>query len=229
MVLAVDWEKDSSISRASLSELLTHILNTQEEDYRSIAIALQEDVGQTVAGLALHLRAAGNTCTDSQCTRSIKEALTLARDVMQNLDQLTRGLYPPALHNQGLCPALEVYAKDFAKLTSIPVELDLEVLDSPPPITIRQALFRITQEALANVSRHACANFVRVTLRRVGTQLFMMIEDDGVGYSAEMNKCWGLLRMKHRAESLGGTCWFQSELGNGTRVKVMIPMQNEGA
>ena len=229
MVLAVDWKQEPSINQASLSGLLAQVLSEQEEERRTIATTLQEEVGQTLAALALHLRVAGNSCTDSQCLSSIVETRTLTNNVSQQIERLVRQLYPAALDNQGLGPALEVYAKDFAKLTSIPVELDLEVLDIHPSINIRQALFRIAQEALGNVSHHACASLIRVTLRRVDNRLFMMIEDDGVGYSTEMNKCWGLLRMKLRAELLGGTCWFQSEPGQGTQIRVMIPMPYEGA
>jgi two-component system, NarL family, sensor histidine kinase NreB len=225
MWLSVEWEKDSSINSSQLSGLLTQILSAHEEEQNSLASTLKEDIGQSLAAIILHLHVASSNCTDPKCQSAIAEARFLTNSTLKRVQLLARKLYPPALDSQGLGPALEVYAKDFADIASVQVGVDLELLSSQPPIAVSRALFCIAREALENVLHHAYATDVRITLREVDKCLLLSVEDDGVGCSVDAKPGWGLLRMKQRAEALGGTCIFESEPGEGAQLKAMIPIQ----
>jgi len=210
---------------ARLSLLLTQALAAREEERRCITRRLQEDIGQSLVALAVQLRLAENLCSNQNCTTRIAEARGLLGDALHELERLTRTLYPPALENQGLGPALEVYVKDYAKSANIQVELVLEVLATRPSPDVELALFRIAQEALENVHRHAYATAVRVTLWEEDGQVCLAVEDNGIGYSPEALSGWGFLRMSHRAEALGGYCEFSPTPGEGACIKVVVPLE----
>ena len=217
----------SSTNDVWLSTLLTQALYAHEEERRAITAVLKEDVGQTLTALALQLRLAQNACNNPQCATRITEARTLIGDALRTVEQLTSRLIPPALENQGLGPALEIYAKDFAKNAGIQVELDLEVLSSRATSEVELVLFHIAQDALENIRHHAYASVIRIVLRKVRDQLCLVIEDDGTGYSPEMLSDWGVLWMTQRAKTLGGTCSFQAVPGQGARVTVKLPIVKE--
>lgn len=211
-----------------LSLLLTQALAAREEERRCITRRLQEDIGQLLVALAVQLRLAEGLCEDDQecsCSSHISSARSLVSDALHELERLTRTLFPPALENQGLGAALEVYVKDYARSANIQVVLELEILPVRPVPEIELALFRITQEALENVQRHAYATAAQVTVWEEQGQLYLTVEDNGVGYSPEALNGWGFLRMAHRAEALGGYCEFNPTPGAGASVKVVVPLK----
>ena len=204
-----------------LSMLLVEALFAREEERQAITTVLREDVGQSLAALALYLRVLESNCKTQECAMKIQEARNLLSDILKSVEQLTRRLTPLALENQGLGPALEVYAQDFAQIAGSQVELDLEVLSTRAVPEVELALFRIAQEALESVNN---ASVVRIALRRVKDQLCLAIEDNGTGYSPEMLLSWRVLWMTQRAKLLGGYCSVQNLAGQGSRVTIGMPM-----
>lgn len=208
-------------NEAWLSRVLVEALFAREEERQAIVTVLREDVGQSLAALALYLRIIDNNCQTQQCSAKIKEARCLLGDILKSVEQLTQRLIPPALENQGLGPALEAYAQDFAQVAGTQVELDLEVLSTRAIPEVELALFRIAQEALESVSN---AGIVRIAMRRVKDQICLVIEDNGTGYSPEMLFSWRVLWMTQRAKLLGGYCSIQNLTGQGSRVTVGMPI-----
>jgi signal transduction histidine kinase len=225
----VIWDEYPAGKNIGLSPLLNQALSSMEEERRAVISVLQEDIGQTMAALIVHLRLVERVCASDQCGDQIVEARAMASDILHSIESLTRRLYPPALESQGLGPALEVYAKGFTEKAHIYVELDLEVLSFRPTADIELAMFRITQEAFENILHYTYASVVRVIMREVDHNLCLLIEDDGGGYSAETLSNWQFLRMIQRAEAFGGTCRFMFAPGHGTRVEVRIPVKKREA
>jgi len=201
--------------------VLVQALYAREEERQAISTVLRDDVGQSLTALALYLRMAEGSCISPQCSGKIAEARALLSDILKSVEQLTRWLTPSALENQGLGPALEVYAQDFAHAVGVRVELDLEVLSSRAAPEVELGLFRIVQEALESVNN---ASVVRIALRQVKDQLRLVIEDDGAGYSPEIALNWRVLWMAQRAKLLGGCCCVENLAGQGSRVTVGLPM-----
>lgn len=217
-------DKQSSADENGLVDLLTEVMAAHEEDRRAIRAVLQQDVGQILAALTLHLRLANTICGEDDCSAQIAEARTLAGDALRRIERLARELYPPALESQGLGAAVEVYAKDFAHSTHLRMELDFEVLAERLDPAIELALFRIIQEALDNIQRYGVASAVRIILRQLDDALYLVIEDDGRSYPEELLLRWDFLRMIHRAEALEGTVRIESQPGVSARLIVKLPL-----
>ncbi len=211
----------SSGNEAWLSTVLAQALSDREEERQAITAVLREDVGQSLTALALFLRVAEDNCITPQCAKKIQDARNLLSDILKSVEQLTCRLTPPALENQGLGPALEVYAQEFAHAAGAQVELDLEVLPARAIPEVELGLFRMVQEALESVNN---ASVVRIALRQVNDQLRLVIEDNGAGYWPEISSNWRVLWMTQRAKLLGGCCSVQNLAGQGSRVTVRMPM-----
>ncbi len=205
-------------------DLLTEVMAAHEGERRAIRAVLQQDVGQILTALTLHLRLASNMCAGDECGAQIAEARTLAGDALRRIERLARDLYPPALESQGLGAAVEVYAKDFAHRSHLRMELDFEVLPERLDPAIELALFRIIQEALDNIQRYGIASAVRIILRQFDDALYLVIEDDGRSYPEELLSRWDFLRMIHRAEALEGIVRIESEPGVSARLIVKLPL-----
>ena len=152
------------------------------------------------------------------------EAARQVRNVMAELR-------PPMLDDYGLLPALRWVGEQFVTRTGIAVRVDGPATESRLPLRLETALFRIAQEALNNVAKHARAHEVRITLEPTDRRVRLSIADDGVGFDIMAMQRnvdtphWGMLTMQERAASMGGTVRLDSTPGHGTRVVVEIEMQ----
>ena len=153
---------------------------------------------------------------------------------MNIVHQFAGQLRPPALDDLGLIPALHSYMKDFAKRTGLPIRFTsftrgrIEQLDSDK----RTVLYRVAQEALTNVARHAQASLVKVSIQKLRGVIRMEIKDNGKSFevqgvlSAKRNKGLGLLGMRERVEMVGGRFAVESAPGKGTTIRAEIPFGN---
>jgi PAS domain S-box-containing protein len=212
--------------------LLNQVITVQEEERRRIARELHDETAQSLASLLLGL-------SGLQKARTLKSARTHARELHQvathalaEVRRLAWGLRPSVLDDLGLAAALTRYASDFGRTRGIVVEVDTGGLGegrlSPG---IETALYRIMQEALSNVARHAAAQRARVQVNRFGDVVSMVIEDDGRGFAPDhlpppstTARGLGIHTMRERAVVLNGTCTVDSTPGRGTRVTVEIPL-----
>ena len=217
--------------QAHLRRLSHEILSAHEEERKKISRELHDEIGQTLTAVnvklsALKIQAADNT---KGLKTRIASTQRLVERSMHSVHRFARRLRPPLLDDLGLIPALHSYMKDFTKRTRIPIHFaafaGVERLD----IDKRTVLYRVAQEALTNVAKHARASRVNLTIVKLRGDVFMDVQDDGKAFSVERalvpmrNQRLGLLGMRERVEMVGGSFTVESEPKNGTTVRAQIP------
>jgi signal transduction histidine kinase len=220
------------------AELLHRTVEAQEAERKRIASELHDETGQRLTALALGLRALQSTI-DGNPPRAIQQAThleTLATEGLVELGHMVSDLHPPQLDDLGLMAALRWYAGEIKTRYGLQVNVtSLSNVRELPP-NLRVVLFRIAQEAITNVVRHANADQIELCLSTTENQVLLIVTDDGSGFDVKFTlqaskerPCWGLLGMMERAALVGGTCEIDSEPGNGTRVeiKVRIPVETD--
>lgn len=207
--------------------LLTHLVKAQEEERRRIASDIHDDSIQTMAAAALRLGMLKGLITDPQQLKVVTKLEKTVQLTIGRLRHLLFQLTPPALGRAGLAAAIQEYLNEAFADSDTAFELEDAIAREPSP-EIRTLIYRIAQEALSNVRKHAKASHVRVRLEDRDGGLMVSISDDGAGYEAEeaeerLPGHLGLVSMRERAEMLGG--WFRIEgtRGAGTKVEFWLP------
>ncbi len=160
---------------------------------------------------------------DNSATIHLDEAENLVSDVRQELTFLVQDIYPIALQEKGLPAILREYTFEWGNRNDIKVNLSLQN-ERRLPIGIEQAIYRVTQESLANVARHSRAHRVDISLMYNGGTLQLSVADDGRGFDVDLKgHGLGLRSMRERVSSIHGTVQFQSAPGQGTRIIVQVP------
>ncbi|MCC6350475.1 MAG: hypothetical protein IT347_12880 [Candidatus Eisenbacteria bacterium] len=201
-----------ALRTAELEQLTRLLLRAQEEERRRIARELHDEAGQALTALKIELDLEGRTTASELAAR----ALAQVRDV-SNL------LRPQAIDDLGLVPALRGMAEDFAARTQLDVSLALPESASCPPETAL-TLYRVGQEALTNVARHAGAKRAWVSLEFDGREARLVVEDDGHGPDAAMKPHLGLLGMQERVVDVGGRLSLGRGGRGGMRLEATLPM-----
>lgn len=212
---------------------LHHLNETLEQEVKRIAHAVHDEAGQFF--VAVHLALAEVARELPPALRGkIKEVTHLLRQVEEQLRGLSHELRPTVLDDLGLVPAVRFLADGVSKRCSLPiyVESTLECRLLP---AVETALYRIIQEALNNVTKHARAGNVRIQLDEDARGICCSIRDNGVGFHARAllsgtgQKGLGLIGIQERLSAIGGTLQITSELGQGTLLLVTVPMENSSA
>ncbi len=215
-------------AREQLQALSRRLVEVQEEERGRVARELHDETGQALSSLLLGLSILEEKADDpvAVITRA-NELEGLVDRTLENLHRLSMNLRPASLDHLGLVPALEHYVELFSHQHGITAQFEaVELEEKRLPSAIETALYRIVQEALTNVLRHARATRVDVLLELRGDQIVTIVEDDGVGFdpaSATKGNRLGLLGMRERAEMLNGTLTIESSASTGTTVLVEIP------
>jgi two-component system sensor histidine kinase UhpB len=223
-------------SAEKLRSLTSQILTAQESERKRISRELHDELGQSLTILKLNLRAAARQLPESAEVKEELAGMSLYLDeVIDKMRRLSRALCPAILEDLGLVPALHYLINEFSKYYDINHHFDLEDLDQlfdkESPIII----FRIFQEALTNIVRHAQATKVRLAVQESAGVAFFEVEDDGQGFEVSeilsrpsMVKGLGLAALDERAKMLGGSLRIWSQKGQGTRVTCAIPLGQKG-
>jgi signal transduction histidine kinase len=217
---------------ADLQRLSAQLLTAQEDERRTIARELHDEVGQALTAIKVELAVAeGAMGTASGSEPLLATARGLTESALQTVRDLSRLLHPAVLDDIGLTAAIETYVREFRKRYVVTVDF---VHELPAEIRLEAgaeaAAYRIVQEALTNVARHAQASRCCVSLRRIDDTIRLAVEDDGRGFDAERERNGpgerglGLLGMQERVGRLGGTCRVDSAPGKGTRVEINLPI-----
>ena len=219
-----------------LADLLHQVVEAQEAERKRIARELHDATGQSLTAINLGLRGIENVLADSSPTLvgQFKELKSFGINALDELRQIIADLRPSQLDDLGLVPALQWYVGEFQKRYSIPVDLIVEGDQVRLPSEYEIVLFRIAQEALMNIAKHAGASQAVVTVHTYSGQICVMIEDDGCGFdpAAVLDDeipltGWGLLGIRERTLLLGGHYEIDSEPGGGTFIRVSIPLVGE--
>lgn len=214
---------------SEVRSLFERLVSAQEEERRRIARDIHDQVGQQITALRMNLetlraQTAGQSGLVQQTTRTQQ----LAEELDQSIDFLTWQLRPAALDHLGLSAALQSLATGWSERFGVNAEVVVDgVEDVRLPRDVEANLYRIAQEALHNVAKHARATRVSVFLTQNNGDLVLLIEDDGRGFTpvtgAPMNGAMGLISMRERAALVGGRLEIESATGEGTSVYVRIP------
>ena len=214
-----------------LRHLSRQLLSVQEEERRKISRELHDVIAQSLSSINLRL---AELKTESETSREIlcqkiESTQILVEKSVEIVHRFARELRPSVLDDLGLIPALEAHLKTFMQETGVRVKLtafgEIEESDNAT-LTI---LYRIAQEALANVARHAHAQNAQVSILDLNGTIRMDITDDGVGFEVDGQSCavktirLGLLGMKERTEMIGGSFCIESAPGKGTTIRIELP------
>ena len=211
-----------------LKQLNARLERTREEERKRISRELHDDLGQILTGARLHLSFITEELNvqDPEMKDMLNNLLDILDKSIQSVRNLSMELRPGIVEDMGLFKAIEFHAKRFTTQTHIPVEIlnDVEELEIDPSLSVH--VFRIFQEALNNVSKHAQATKVRVTISMEDDFLTMQIADNGKGFdiSSKDKSTLGLTSMRERSEILHGNCRVESQPGNGTTVYINMPL-----
>ncbi|MEO8504679.1 MAG: ATP-binding protein [Acidobacteriota bacterium] len=215
-------------STARMQVLSRRLVEAQERERRHIARELHDEAGQALAGLRIGLRLlereidAGGTVTER-----VTELVQRTDAVIDGLHRLAADLRPASLDHLGLDAALRQYSRQVAAKFGFEVRFKARGFTAERlPSTVETALYRVVQEAMTNVARHAHATQVDVLVERDGDRVKVMIEDDGCGFRPEAvpsaGDHVGLLGLRERAEALGGSLTIESAPGAGTTIVVEV-------
>jgi PAS domain S-box-containing protein len=206
-------------------EAVRRFSTVQEEERLRLSRELHDQLGQDCAALTLGLHAM--ECSGAEAGRRLEELKALAEKISSEVHSVAVRLRPTALEDVGLQGALESYTAVWTRRTGIPVELHAaNVARFPPELEV--ALYRIVQEALTNVMKHAAAKRVSILLEQRRGEMRVVVEDDGRGFDTEREGTkvgrLGLLGMNERAAEFGGEVLIESSIGRGTTVFVRVPL-----
>jgi two-component system, NarL family, sensor histidine kinase DevS len=205
-------------------DALRRVVEGQELERARLARELHDETGQALTSILLGLR----RVEDAKDADAAREAARALRpqivETLQNVRRLAVELRPSALDDFGLVPALERLTGSFAESSGIAVDLEASTGDDRLSPEVETALYRIVQEALTNVAKHAEATHVSVVLTRRDGTMSALVEDDGRGIGAGRDGGLGLHGMRERVGLLGGTLTVESSEGSGTTIAVEVPL-----
>lgn len=221
--------------RDSMRFYLQKVLVAQEEERKRIARDLHDDTGQSLLLLTHRLDAIAAD-PKNKLSKPVQEKLSelhsLAVESLDSLRRYAQELRPAILDDMGLIASLEWIADNLIAENGIDVNVQVDMRERDLPHEAQLTLFRIAQEALVNIKRHAQASEVVIRLEAAAGKLTMVITDNGKGFKVPMplsqlgsTEKLGLLGMQERAQLLGGTLNIQSELGKGTAIIVEVPLE----
>ena len=216
-----------------LRELTRHLQTVREDERNHLARELHDELGALLT--AAKLDAARLKSRLGETTPAVLERLAHLSETLNSGIALKRRiieeLRPSSLDNLGLVAALEILVREFGQRSEIPVAHDLQPVSLAPALQL--TAYRLVQEALTNIAKYASASTVKVTLEAVGaSQARIAVQDDGAGFdpdAAAAGASHGLIGMRYRVESEGGSMRLISALGQGTRIEAMLPARLVGA
>ncbi|MFQ5550322.1 MAG: ATP-binding protein [Gemmatimonadales bacterium] len=214
--------------RRQLTEAAARAQNAQEEERKRIARELHDETAQTLAALVIRLRVARDTVDPADREARLDEVRDEIAGAVDGIRRFARGLRPPALSQIGVAAAISEYVRSLCETTELDCDFDADPIEGLLHPNAELAVYRIVQEALSNTIRHAGASSVRVAVRREAESVVVTVADDGKGFPANSRSDsvggLGIFGMRERAAYIGGTVTIDGDSGNGTTVRVEVPV-----
>lgn len=225
-------ERTAELSSAltQLRQLSAHAHSVREEERKRIAREVHDELGSLLVALKLDVNWMARRVADrEEVARKCASMSRLIEAAVENVGRIITDLRPSILDHQGLIAALEWQVQEFADATGMQCDSSIEIAPdaAPPDGNAATAVFRIFQEMLSNVARHAKANWVRIRIVLAPGRLQMEVQDNGVGtQSADLDspRSYGVMGMRERALHFGGTLDIESARGKGTLVRLTLPL-----
>jgi PAS domain S-box-containing protein len=218
----------------ALQWLSSRLLTCQEQEQRRIAMELHDQTGQDIIFLKLQLQALKNRLERDQTNlkKECDKILTLTDRIIEDVRRLAHGLSPSQLQALGLCAALKALIHNFSEKTLIPICYDVETLDNEFRPETEIVLYRIFQEALTNIYKHARAKKVWIDVCRQGNSLLISIKDDGRGFDSghhltsepAVERGMGLSALELRSRMIGADLKISSQPSQGTEINLSVPI-----
>lgn len=216
-------------SRAQLRQLAHRQVRLQENERSEVARQIHDEAGQWMTTMLLELGVLERDCSGGEVGAHVDRLKNVTATVMQSLHSLAVSLRPATLDKLGLVNAVRQYADEMEAKSGLRISLETMWMDGERlGMEVETTLYRIVQEALSNVARHARASRADVVLHRQPGRVVVVIEDDGIGFDVEKafeDAPVGLVGMRERCEMLGGRLRIESTPGAGTTVFAQIPME----
>lgn len=216
-----------------LEGLSSQLLRAQEDERRMIARELHDEIGQALTAIKIELSVAERSIAAAEhVSEPLAEARAITDRALQAVRDVSQLLHPPMLDDLGLAHTLAWYLRGFARRTGIRADLTQDRMDVRVNSYLETCAYRIIQEALTNVARHAQATSCRVYLQRLPHSLLITVEDDGKGVGPQRPRSLaepglGLVGIRERVASLDGTFRLESTAGKGTRLTAELPLSGD--
>lgn len=217
-------------SREQLQELNRYVLEAREEERTLISREIHDELGQSLSALKIDLGWVLKNCgTRPDLRQRLEEMINLVSNTISDVQRISSSLRPGILDDLGLSAACEWYCEEFERRTELQIEKEIEEL-TEGGVHENTALFRILQEGLTNVLRHAQADRIRVILKRSDAGIVLSVSDNGIGIPYEKmdsRNSLGILGMKERVRQLGGRMKITSAPFRGTKLNVTVPQSKK--
>lgn len=213
--------------------LLESLVTAQEDERQRLARELHDQAGQTLTNILIRIKTVEHKSQDEKIKHDLSVLMDTVSDAIEQIRELSYDLRPPALEHFGLGTALQSLAADMAHQNNLTVEFDGE-MEGNIPSECAVTLYRIFQEAMTNIVRHAGAKHISIELAQRQQIAYMRVEDDGCGFDPDQITMYdgkrhlGLISMNERAELFGGRLKMQSAVGEGTCLEVFLPIPSSG-
>ena len=228
-----DMLKEIKKDRKNLKKLSKKLIKAQEEERRKISEIIHDDIGQNITAIKINMslfEEAINTNNVSKVKERLTETKSLLNHIFDKLYEFGLDLLSPILRDIGLVPALCAYVDRYKKREKINIDFKVINLKKRLNKEIEIVIFRIVQEAFTNISKHACASNIYLSLENKKSKVCVLIKDNGKGFNIknisdfeELSKGLGLIEMRERIEIVGGSLEIKSSLGEGTQLLIEIP------
>jgi signal transduction histidine kinase len=222
-------ERNSRESEERLRRLSHQLLRTQEDERRHMARELHDEIGQSLTAVKINLQRIRGK--DAISAPGLEESVGLIEGLLDQVRGLSLDLRPAVLDDLGLASALRWHVDRLAQRTGLETRFIADSLSGRLDSDIETACFRVAQEALTNVVRHARARHIAINLIQANNALELIIRDDGIGFDADLARdrarqgaSLGLLGMQERVALLGGQFTIAAAPGSGTDVKARFPL-----
>jgi signal transduction histidine kinase len=221
--------RETTDARADLRELSARLVRAQEEERRTLARELHDEVGQSLSAIMME----ANSLEESQSgavlhPQEVRERLVsigaIAAKTLNVVRDLALLLRPSMLDDFGLVPALNWQARETGKRTGLNVRVTADETSDDLPEEHKTCIYRLAQEALNNAARHASARNIRVAVKTDPGLVRFSVQDDGTGFDKRVVRGLGLLGMEERVRRLGGKLWIDSQPGRGTTISAELPL-----
>jgi len=216
--------------RLEMGRLSQRLVTAQEQERKSISRELHDEVGQTLNALLVD---AGNLQkripeSDAQSRELLNSIRRLADTSVNEVRDIALLLRPSMLDDLGLTAAIQWQAREVSRRTGLVVKVAAEAEADNLPEGLTICLYRVAQEALQNIARHAQAKAVHIELKQNLDRLVLRVQDDGIGFDAENIRGLGTVGMEERLRQIGGVLRVMSQPGKGTTVIAEVPIVSAG-
>jgi signal transduction histidine kinase len=215
---------ENARARADLQDLSARLLRAQENERRTLARELHDEVGQSLSAILMEAESAACSEVPGEMRDHLASIRTLAEKTVNEVRDLALLLRPSMLDDFGLVPALNWYAREVTNRTGLNVVVEADDAADNLPDEHKTCIYRLVQEAVNNAGRHANARTAEVVVRREDRRVLLTVRDDGAGFDTRFVRGLGLLGMEERVRRLGGSFRIDSNLGRGTAIEAELPV-----